>query len=248
MSAFPESASLQPPLSQTERVVDAFVAPSKTFADILRSTAWWLPFILLTIVTLAQIAVVDRKVGFDRVAENQVRLSPASEDRLNQLTPEARAHQMQVSARATRYISYASPVLILVFTAIGSLVLWGSVNFGLGANTTYAQMFALWTYAALPRLLTGILTIFTILFGGSPENFNFSEPVGTNIGYYMTDAAPWLKGALSFLDIIGLWNLALLVLGVSIVGRVKIGSAAAVVVGWWLLILIVSTGFRAAFS
>ena len=34
-------------LSQVERVVDTFVAPSKTFTDILRSTSWWLPFLLL---------------------------------------------------------------------------------------------------------------------------------------------------------------------------------------------------------
>ena len=33
-------------LSQVERVVDTFVAPSKTFADILRSTSWWLPFLI----------------------------------------------------------------------------------------------------------------------------------------------------------------------------------------------------------
>ena len=31
------------PLSQTERVVDTFLAPTKTFADVLRSASWWLP-------------------------------------------------------------------------------------------------------------------------------------------------------------------------------------------------------------
>ena len=34
------------PLSQAERVVDTFIAPSKTFTDILRSSSWWLPWLI----------------------------------------------------------------------------------------------------------------------------------------------------------------------------------------------------------
>ena len=40
------------PLSQMERVIDTFVAPSKTFHDILRSASWWLPWLLGVLVTL----------------------------------------------------------------------------------------------------------------------------------------------------------------------------------------------------
>ena len=235
-------------LSEGERVADIFVAPSKTFDDILRSTAWWLPFLLLVLVTIGVTFTIDRKVGFDRVAENQVHLSPKQEDALSQLSPEQRAARMKTNATVTRYASYTSPLFILIFSALGSLVLWGSFNFGLGARTTFGQMFAVWIYASLPRLLSGLLTILTLVFGGSAENFNLKDPVGTNIGYYLPDSAPWLKTALGFIDVIGLWNMALLVIGTAIVARVKTGSAAAIVVGWWLLVLIVSVGAAAAFS
>ena len=36
-------------LSQMERVVNTFVAPTATFKDILRSTSWWLPFVLMVV-------------------------------------------------------------------------------------------------------------------------------------------------------------------------------------------------------
>ena len=36
-------------LSQLERVVNTFVAPTATFKDILRSTSWWLPFVLTVV-------------------------------------------------------------------------------------------------------------------------------------------------------------------------------------------------------
>ena len=38
-------------LSQMERVVDTFVAPTKTFADIRRNASWWLPFLLSILVS-----------------------------------------------------------------------------------------------------------------------------------------------------------------------------------------------------
>ena len=68
------------------------------------------------------------------------------------------------------------------------------------------------------------------------------NPVGTNLAYFMPDAGPAVKAALSFFDVIGLWQLALLVIGMAIVAKVSKGQAAAVVVGWWVIGMIVSVG------
>jgi hypothetical protein len=74
------------------------------------------------------------------------------------------------------------------------------------------------------------------------------NPVGTNLAYYMPDAAPWLRTILSFFDVIGLWVLALLVIGTAIVAKVPRSKAAMVVIGWWLFGLIVMTGIAVASS
>jgi hypothetical protein len=232
-------------LSQVERVVDTFVAPSKTFTDILRSTSWWLPFVLLVLVTWASTAVVEKQVGWDRVSENQIHQNPKAEERMANLTPEQRAAQVRLSANITRYVSYGSFVLILLFVAIFALIYWASFNFGLGAKTTFGQMFAVCMYAGLPRLLTGLLTILTLLFGNSADTYDVRNPVGTNLAYFMPDAGPALKAALSFFDVIGLWNLVLLIIGTAIVAKVSRGKAAAVVVGWWVLGLLISVAIAA---
>lgn len=244
------AADLEPAhgLSQIERVVDAFVAPTKTFTDILRSTSWWLPFLLLVLITLGVNVAVDRQVGFLRVSENMVHNSPKQEEALSSLTPEQRAARMQISSKITRYISYGSPVLILVFSAIGALGLWATFNFGLGARTTFGQMLCLWMYCSLPRLLGGLLTILLLFFGGNAENFNLQDQVGTNIGYYLTDPAPWLKSAMSFFDILSFWVMLLMIIGTSIVAKVSKGKAAAVILGWWVIILAISVASAAAFS
>ncbi len=235
-------------LSEVERVVDTFVAPTKTFADILRSARWWLPFVLLVLVTLGTTAVVERQVGFERVAENQIHQSPKQAERYDAAPPDQKATQIHSMGKAYRYSSYGSFVFILIFVAIMALLYWASFNFGLGAATTFGQMFAVIMYASLPRLLTGLLTIVTLLFGGNAESYDLKNPVGTNPAYFMPDGAPWLKAALSFFDVIGIWQLVLMVIGTAIVAKVSRGKAAAVVVGWWAIGLIVSVGIAAATS
>ena len=245
------SSSIAPPaprLSEVERVVDTFIAPSKTFADILRNASWWLPFVLISVLGIAQAFVVDRQVGYDRVSENQMHASPKTEDRLNQLTPEQRASQMAISAKITRITSYGIPVLLMVIYSLYTLLLWGSFNFGLGAQTSFAQVFAVSWYSLLPYIATSLLVILTLVFGNNAEGFDIRNPVGTNLAFYLPDAAPWLKSFLTQIDIVRLWSLALQVIGMAIVAKKSITQSAMIVVSFWVLTLLLSTGAAAAFS
>jgi hypothetical protein len=243
-----DAQSGQPGLSQVERVVDTFVAPTKTFTDILRNTSWWLPFLLAVVVSIGVTFTIDRQVGFGRVVENVILDSPKQQEAMQSLPEDQRAVRMKTMAAGYKYVSYATPVIILLISAIGALINWASFNFGLGAMTTFGQMFCVWMYASLPRLLSGLLTIVTVVFGGNAESFNLKNAVGTNPAYFMPDASPWLKTALSFFDVIGIWNVVLLVIGTSIVAKVSRGKAAAVVVGWWVLIFILSVASAAMTS
>jgi hypothetical protein len=235
------------PLGQVARVVDTFVAPSATFRDIPRSSAWWLPFVLISLAALAMTVTIDRRVGFDQAAETQVRLNPSLEAQLSDLTPEAREAQMHGRTLGFRYSFYAAPVFVLAIAAAGALVLWGSFNFGLGAQTKYGQWLCLWMYCALPRVLASLITVAVLYFGASPESCDVTNPVGTNLGYYLGDVPAWVRTFLSFADVIGIWVVALLSMGGAIIAKVKLGQAAAVVIGWWLLIVLVRTALAAAF-
>ncbi len=234
-------------LSQIERVVDTFVAPTKTFTDILRSASWWLPLLLLIISSVATAFVIDKQVGFDRVYANQLHQSPKQEDKINDMDPDQKAKVIKISAIATKVATYGSFVFILIFVAIYSLVLWGSFNFGLGAKTTYPQVFAVSMYSALPYLITAILTIVTLYFGGNADAFLSQDPVGTNPGYYMPDAAPWLKALLGSFDIVKIWSDILGIIGMSIIAKKTIAQSAAIIGSFWLLGVIALT-VRGAFS
>jgi hypothetical protein len=235
------------PLSEVERVVDTFVAPSKTFNDILRSSSWWLPWLLGALVPLGFSVAIQQKVGWDKTYSNILRQSSQTQqDRIAQLPPDQQARQKAIAASFTKYVVWASPVLVLLFAAIAAGVLLMTLNFGLGGRATFGQMFAVWMYATLPWLISGILGIVVLFAGLDADAFNLKNPVGTNIGYYLpTDLPQWLIAFGTSLDILTIWVLVLLTIGCAIVARTKLASTAIAVVGWWVLITLVKVGVAA---
>ena len=236
------------PLSQFERVLDLFIAPSQTFRDILRSTSWWLPYVLLALSSLCVSISIEHKVGWEQVVQTQLEQSSAQQAQITSLDPAQRATRLHAMAVAYRYTAYAYPAFVLLLSIGAALVLWCSFTFGLGSRATFSQMLCLWMYASLPRVLTSLIVVVTLWFGDSPDAFDLRHPAGTNLGYYFTGAAAWLRTLLGFFDVIGLWSLVLLIIGGAIVARVKKGHAAAVVISWWLILVIVSVGLTAAFA
>src|ERR1700759_3015011 len=109
------AAGVAPGLSQMQRLTNTFTAPSKTFEDIKRGhKSWWLPFIIYVVLGFVFYGVVNAKVGMRQVSENQVKLSPKTEDQMAQLTPDQREQRMKVSTAITQGFFLATPVILLI--------------------------------------------------------------------------------------------------------------------------------------
>ena len=233
--AVPLSAQPASGLGQVERVVDTFIAPSKTFADILRSASWWLPVLLMILSTTALNLVIDRQVGFDRAFANQVASSPRQSEQFDSMEPAAKAQAMARGAKVMRGFTFAFPVVLLIILLIYALIVWAAFNFGLGAQTTFAQVFAVTWYAALPNLLIPVIAIAVLYLGNGADAYDIKNPVGTNLAYYLTSAPPAVRGALQSLDLIKLWSVGLQILGMAIIARKTIMQSALIVGGLWFL-------------
>ena len=170
-------------LTQMQRVIDTFTAPSKTFEDIKRGNkSWWMPFILLAIVSYVFFFAVNTKIGMQQVVDNQIHLNPAQEEKMSQMPPEQRAMSNKISLYVTEGIFLASPVVVLIITAVGSLVLWGTINFIFGGRSKFGSVFAVWMYASLPSIIKTLLGIIVIFAGTAPESFNIRNFAPTNLG------------------------------------------------------------------
>jgi hypothetical protein len=226
----PEAA----PLSEGARIINTFIAPSKTFTDLRRNASWWGPWLLISLISLLFVYSMDRQIGFDQISKNEIAHSSRA-DQFDKLPADQQARQIGFSSSLVRYLSYGIPVMILLYFAVTGLVLWATFKFGAGADVSYKTAYAIVFYAALPGGIGSILGAISMFAGVNPEGFNVNNPVATNPAYFMDPTAnKFLYGMASALDVIVIWTIILLGIGFSCNSKVKRTTAIAIVAAWYL--------------
>ena len=238
-----------PGLSQIQRVIYTFTAPSKTFNDIKAGhRSWWLPFLITLLVSYLFFAAVYTKIGMRQVAENSIHLNAKQEARMADMPADQREAAMKFTTYLTEGIFLASPVLMLLVVAVVSLVLWGTINFAFGGKATFGGIFCVCMYAGLTGIVTVLLSVIVIFAGTAPESFNLNNPAPTNIASFLSplETNKALYTLLKSLDVITIWNLVLMSMGLATVAGVKKGSGYISVFGWWILLVLIGVGIAAA--
>ena len=244
VTASPELTA--PALTEVQRVVDTFTAPSKTFTDIRRKATFWGPLVIMIMVSVGFSYAVQQKITWEKVFENNLHQSPSREEQFEKLPPEQQAPQKAAIVKGTAIFTYCYPVVILIFAALFSLLVWVTVNFGFAGTAKYGQIFAVYMYAGLVLNVKFLLAIAALFAGLAPDSFLITNPVGTNIGYFLVDAPKWVAALCQHIDLFEIWSIILMVIGVSIVAKVSRGKAAAAAVGWTLIFILVGVGIAAA--
>jgi hypothetical protein len=249
LPASPAPTPQSAPLSEGARIANTFVAPSKTFTDLRRSASWWGPWLLISIFSMLFIYAMGRQVGFEQISRNQVAHSSRAEQ-FEKLPADQQAKQIQLSSKIIRYFAYGSPVMILFYFLISTLVLWTTFKIAAGAETTFGQAYAIVMYASLPGIVGAILGIVSLFAGVDPEGFDVNNPVGTNLAYYLDPASTgkFVHGMASALDVITIWTIVLLGIGFASTSKVKRSTAITIVAAWYLVYKIAASGLAAAFS
>ncbi|MGA9980662.1 MAG: YIP1 family protein [Candidatus Sulfotelmatobacter sp.] len=236
-SAAPASTPAPARLSQGARIINTFIAPSKTFTDLRRSAQWWLPFLLTAIAGCALVYIAEQKIGLQRMTENALQARPKAEAQYEKATPEQRETQIKV----TGIIYYvAVPTFPLIIWVIMAGLQFGTLKFVADADISYGKTLAVIVYAALPMALRSVLAIVSVLAGVNPDGFTLNNPVATNPAYFMNPADhPFWYFIASQLDVFLLWTLVLTAIGFSATGKVKTGTSFAIVIGWWVVITLI---------
>jgi hypothetical protein len=238
-------------LSQWQRVANTFTAPSKTFEDIKRGNrSWWLPFAITIVASYILFAAITFKVGWGQVADNVLRADSKTEEKLANAPAGTRETALKYTQYSIEGGFAAAPLLVLAVTALGSLGLWGTINFVFGGKAKFGSIFAVWFFADLPRIIKSLLGTVAIFAGGAPESFNLQNFAPTSVGAFLPqqETAKALYVLASWLDVTTIWALVLLGIGTAAVAGVKRSSGYIAVFGWWGLFLLISVGWAAAFS
>ena len=240
------SEAAQSGLSEAQRLVDVFVAPSKTFQDIRRKSNWWVPWVIIGIFALTVAVVVTNKIDLRQMIREQIANSPQAQAFEN-LPKDQQEQRMAIAEKIGKGFAYAAPVLILISGLIAAAVLMAAFNFGFGAEIPYTRSLAIVFYSWLPGIITAALTLVTVSMASDMEGRNPRNLVATNPGYFMDyhSASKFLYGMASSLDVITIWTIVLLGIGFKVNSakpKLSTGTSIATVAILYLVWRLIASG------
>lgn len=215
-------------LTERERLLYTFIAPSRTMADLRRNASWWVPWLLVSIASIAFVGTLDQKIGWAQVMETQMQANPKAAAQIEKMTPEQRGKMLKIQETSARVIGYVAPVTTLLMVVVAAAALWGMFNFGFGAKLRFQELMGVAAYSFLPSILnTGLMIV--VLCSVAPEAFDLTNPVATSPGFFVPATMPLLKAALGTLDVFTLWEVFLLAVGIAKLSKLKTGAAFAAI-------------------
>lgn len=247
----PEPAPPEPPeaeappakLSPFQRLIAAFYAPGEVFADIARKPSWVAALVLLVLVSFAAQMLVIPHVDMEATMLDRM-------ERSGQPLSEA---EMDAMLERVDTFKYIGPVVGIVFLPIVMLIITAVLLVTVrlvGGETGFEPAFSAILHGFWPASLvkSALLVLLTLRVDKLPAP-EIQGLLKSNLGAFLAEDAPaWLGAVASSLDIFTIWIVILLVVGLSIIGRVSRGKAAVAVIVPWIVVVVVKALFAVLFG
>ena len=206
LPASPAPPPAPAPLSQGARIIDTFIAPSKTFTDLRRSASWWAPWLLIAVCAALFAFAMGKQVGFEQISKSQVEHSKRA-DQFDKLPADQQAAQLRLTGKIVAFFILLQPVPDLALCPDRNARPVADLQVAFGGETTFGQAYAIIMYGWLPGLIGALLGVISLFAGVNPEGFDINNPVGTNVGYYLDaeTTGKFVRAMASSLDVFTIW-------------------------------------------
>ena len=220
------------------RIFGIYFSPRKTFEYLRTKPKWLLPFIIICLV-----ALLSNYLAKDIAIQEQKERVQMSE----RLTEEQKDQYLErIEASASGWQSYiqllATPVVIFIILAMvaGIFLFFGNMLFG--GQASFRQMLSLNTHAGLVAVPGAIVKVPIMLAQGTTK-------VQTSLAVLLSADAEGtvLYRLLSKFCIFTIWEVILLIIGVSVIYRFSNGKSSTMVLILWAVWIIVSVALGGVF-
>ena len=217
--------AVPPPMSEGARLVGIFFEPKKAFTDIAQRPRWIVPTLIAIVFSVIYLYAFNTHIGWEpylhRLLDNN--------ERMSQLPAEQRQNIFNLYLRFLPLYTYVIAVVFIPLAyVIGGGVALGMVKLLMGVPLRFKQVFAVFAYASLVRVIYSVLSTIVVYVtknGDSldPQNAFFSNPA------VLIDQtkSPFLYQVASNADIFVIWVLLLIAVGLKAAGgkRLSFGGA-----------------------
>lgn len=237
----PENVSAVVPqpagMGEFSRIAGVFFEPAKTFEDVAKRPTFLVPLVLTIVMALVYMVLFSQHVGWERTIRHQQETSA----RAQQLTPEQREQGIQLGLKFAPIGGYAGVMVgIPLYYLVAAAVLLVIVKI-MSAPVRLKQVYAVMCYAAMPGIISTILTI-VVMFLKNPDDFNMQNPLAFNPGALMDPAAgsKFIYSLATSLDLFVIWTIVLIATGLKAAGGKQLsfaGALTAVLIPWAIWVL-----------
>lgn len=230
----------EPGMNEVSRLAGVLFNPRPAFTDIAAYPRWWVPVLLLCLVSFALTYTTGHRVGWERIVRQQAKIDP----HVQQMPAEQQEQVIQRQTRAAKIVLPAVNVIqwpLILLVAAGAY--WAVFRLRLGLELTFPQAFAVTSYAYFPFVLALLLALAVVL---SRDPTSLQNPPMPNLGALLKPKTTpaWLMSLATSVGVFPIWVLVLLATGFSTAAKGLSWSKAFIwVVTLWVVWLLVKTGW-----
>jgi hypothetical protein len=225
------------------RVIGVLLSPRETYAAVADRPRWLgVMVITIALTALAYYVILSSPVMQDAIIDQQIRGIESSGGTVSD-------QQLATTETFIGYLPviYACAAIVigpLVGAAIAGIMMWIFTTL-MGGNATFKQVFAVMNHAGVVSMLSPLLAAAMIAGGVEP---NGVRPPGANLGVFvpMLEETSFVVVLLSAIDLILVWWLVSLAIGLGVLYKRRTGPIATSFLGLYaliaLLIAFVSSG------
>ncbi len=217
--------------SAAGRIVGALVAPKATFESIRRRPTWVVALVALILGAAAFQTALMTKIDYAEVVRQQIEAQGQDTGQLDE-------EQLERLGTFSKLAPACGILVMPVGYAAFGLVLMVLVNLA-GGESDFHRAMAIATHGTMPLLVMYLLSVLVLLAGGEvdPQRMQLEGGIlASNLAVLAPEgASPALVVALAAVDLFSIWNVILLVLGVTIAAGLGSGAGAAVIGVLWVL-------------
>lgn len=221
------------------RILNVFLSPSETFNCLIAKPDWITPVIVTIILFLGSGILLKDIIQIEQIKAMRAQIMKS--DRVPDNQKEQVIEQQTQMMKGFWVVGYViGLVAILSMYFIGAVFLMIGGNNVLGGKATYMQVLSVFGYSMMIDILATLVKV-PIMF------VNSTMRVDTGLGLFV--AADQTRSAmyafLSKFDLFTFWQLAVLVIGISMLFKFSKGKAAGMVFGLWFIWVLLGTGLAA---
>lgn len=231
-----------PQMSEPATLGNIFFEPGNVFEDMRRKPRFLLAGLLfVACFSIFQVIFIE-KIGFKEMTRARIEASSSTRD-----LDKAQKSQMveQQGADVFKYVTYAvTPIGLVIFIVIASLLYWGAAN-ALGGSGKFLAALSVWLYSSIPPTIVFTIANLIVLFLKPAEDIDVVQSQGglikANPSFFVDATAnPVLSALLSTFDLFAIWGWVLAAIGLQRVFKLSSGSSWAVV----LIFAIIGVGAK----